>query len=157
MKSVVFEQKLSRNYYLGTHFIRYFCGFEPIKLSVESLEDELGKVMYEDKHLFWEELFETEDYTREFSVGEYLSIDGENYEIVNVAHAEDGTVFYRINKRVIVENEESKLNTETDLAARKLLLGQRKEQKDKVDKETKEEEKIVAEDKPKKRWYQFWK
>jgi hypothetical protein len=37
MKAIVFEQKISRNYFLGSHFIYNYFGFEPVKLSVDSI------------------------------------------------------------------------------------------------------------------------
>lgn len=160
MRAVVFERKLMRTYFLGYYYYR-FMSFLPKQIKIESNENEAGDVVYKDNFVSWEEVFETEDYIREFSENEYLNIKGENYKIENVSHAEDGTIFYRIDKNIIVVDEESKIKAESDLESRKKILEERKKGQENKKCCVEEENKINNIDKenliPTKKWYEVWK
>lgn len=162
MKAVVFEEKLSRKYFLAYRGSG-FSAYAVYKLDVkEELTNVSGFVRHEDEHMHWTELLRTDEYTREFIVGEKLNINGNNYEITSVSHAEDGTIHYQIAKKVIIADEESKEKAEEDLAIRKLILEERERLKKLEEiKQYKHCSELAITNANNhgnnKKWYKFWK
>lgn len=147
MKSIVLYQLVNKQYYLGSSYRSSFHRYH--KMPVDYIYDDEGFVRSEEIHSAWCIELETERFIREFDEDELINIEGKNYKIIKVAHREDGSILYYIDKTVANEDLESKKKAEQDLETRKLILDERKKQL---------EQQISTDElkKSNKKWYKFW-
>jgi hypothetical protein len=124
VKSVVLQEVLNRTYYLGQPN-NLFWFDEDDKLHVNSSSKKEGRVSSKEEHVEWEVILETEKFTRELKSEEFIKTD-EDYKIIKVSHAANGSIQYYINKKRIIEDEESKKVAENDLEKRRLILEDRR-------------------------------